>query len=499
MTKIKGYIWFTYDGCGLSVAKKLMDEGKTVIVAQIQDVKELHNPARNTEEPEKRKKRLSVYNGILPKFEAKDIISKMAKMPNKEEWFVVFDLNSLWFYSQQALHMGFTNGFFPTEEDTLFEDDRNKGKDLVKEFWDYLEVAPVEEFKTVEEGIAYMTENPEDIFVLKGNDDGAATVLPSSEDPALAREELIGALQTGKADYEKGGFILELRITNPIEITPQIVFYNGKPIFTDVDIENKPIGAGSIGNMTGCAGNLIIQTNLEDEINSIAFPDKVFEMAAKHPGLFIWDASILIDSRTNELYFGEFCPNRWGYDAFFTELGMCESVSSYFESIVNGKNPLKKRFGVAIRMMNIANFEDANLAIKGDEQNLFFFDIQKKDEHYISIGSDWALAVSVAGDNDIMKTVDEAYENLKRVSFTSGYYRPKFDFISKEYQNSIPNRYEFANHWLFDEAEFNASQEVHDEVAKVKVRFDRAINKLTQSKDKELEKLNKKIESILAI
>ena len=41
MNKLK-YIWFSYDGSGFSVAKKLIDEGNTVIVAQIQNASELH-------------------------------------------------------------------------------------------------------------------------------------------------------------------------------------------------------------------------------------------------------------------------------------------------------------------------------------------------------------------------------------------------------------------------------------------------------------------------
>ena len=38
-----------------------------------------------------------------------------------------------------------------------------------------------------------------------------------------------------------------------------------------------------------------------DEINRIAFPPKVHEMAKAHPGLFVWDASLLIDARTDQL------------------------------------------------------------------------------------------------------------------------------------------------------------------------------------------------------
>ena len=104
--------------------------------------------------------------------------------------------------------------------------------------------------------------------MLNANAEGDLTVVPQSDDADIARENLIGALTTAKrGEYESMGYILELKITNPVEITPQLVFYDGKPVFSDICIENKPIGAGSIGNMTGCSGNLVFKTKLSDEIN----------------------------------------------------------------------------------------------------------------------------------------------------------------------------------------------------------------------------------------
>jgi hypothetical protein len=444
------YIFFTYDGSGLSIAKKLIDEGQTVIVAQIQNASELHSG--KTEEAEDRKKRLSVFNGMVPKHDAREVLRRMKNMRGKDDWFVIFDLNSLWYYAQIAVKLGFTNGFFPTEEDTLFEDDREKGKELVKQFWPDLAVAEVQEFKTIEEGIAFL-EQSDEMYVLKANTEGDLTVVPKGDDPEQSDEALIGALKTNKAEYEKEGYILEMMIPDPIEITPQMVFYNGKPVFTDIDIENKPIGAGSIGNMTGCAGNLIIQTKMGEKINKIAFPKKVYEMAAQHPGLFIWDASILIDRRTKQLYFGEFCPNRWGYDAIFTELAMADSVASYFESVVAGKNPLKKKFGAAVRVFNIKKFEDTDVTVT-DEEGIFFYDVKQEGDHLVTVGSDWNLFVATGAADTIEAAVDQAFDRINPDMFTDGYYRPKFDFNSYDYPNSIPNRYQFANGMLFNAPEW---------------------------------------------
>src|SRR5215204_2193928 len=51
------YIFFTYDGSALAVAKKLVDEGNAVITAQIRNASELHNGM--TEDRNSRNKRLS--------------------------------------------------------------------------------------------------------------------------------------------------------------------------------------------------------------------------------------------------------------------------------------------------------------------------------------------------------------------------------------------------------------------------------------------------------
>ena len=330
------YILFTYDGSALAVAKKLVDEGNSVIVAQIQNASELHNGT--AEARDSRRKRLSLYDGILEKRDARgaaldgrDAEQGRSFRHLRPEFALVL--------CAEGRAARLYPGVFPTRQDTEYEDVRTKGKDLARQFWPDLTVAEVHTFRTADEGIRFLDERPDDMFVLKANAEGDLTVVPQSDDAEIARENLIGALTAKRDAYESMGYILELRITNPVEITPQMIFYDGRPVSSHVDIENKPIGAGSVGNMTGCSGNLVFKTRLSDEINRIAFPPKVHEMAKAHPGLFVWDASLLIDARTRKIHFGEFCPNRWGYDSFFTEIAMSEGASAYFEAIVAGRIP----------------------------------------------------------------------------------------------------------------------------------------------------------------
>ena len=452
MNSITKYIWFTYDGCGLSIAKKLKEEGNEVLVAQIQDSSELG--VDKEEKDEDKELRLSLYDGVLEKSTAKDMLKKMSKMENKDEYFVVFDFNNLWKYSEMAVKLGFTNGFFPTKKDWEFEEDRDGGKEFVKKHYKGLEVAEVQEFKTIEEGMDFL-EDTEKVWVLKSYSPEGSTILPSSEDPEDAAKEIIGALKLEKKDYEKEGYILEERISNVIEITPAIVFYNGKPIFTDIDIENKPIGSGSVGNMTGCSSNLLIKTELSEKINKIAFPPKIYEMAKEHIGMFVWDASILIEPMSDTLYFGEFCSNRWGWDAFFTELEMCSSVSDYFNAIVQGRSPLVKDFGVGVRMFNLKSHKGTPIVITDDDDSkIWVYDMKKDKEQNVSVGTGWDLLVATSADNSLDKAISKAYKVMKTVQFTNGYYRPKFDFTSTEYSNSILNRFMHTNHKLYEVSDY---------------------------------------------
>lgn len=447
--KISKYIWFSYDMCGLSIAKKLKDEGNTVIFAQVQSKKELGLPHDKPEKPEDQKLRLEVGNGIIEKHKASDILKKMKGMKNKDEWFVVFDFNNLWRYSEAVVKMGFTSGFFCTEKQWELEEDRSKGKEFVKKHYPDLKVAEVHEFKTIDEGKKFL-EGTEKVWVLKSYNPAGSTVVPASDDPEKAYQEIEGALDLEKTDYEKDGFILEEMIPNPIEITPEIQFYDGKVIMTTVDIENKPIGAGSTGNMTGCSSNLIIKTELEEQINKIAFPPIVYEMAKNHKGLFVWDSSILINPKTKELYFGEFCANRWGWDSFFTNLSMCDSVSDFFNACVEGRNPLTKDFGVAVRMFNLKNHIEVPVILGSNEdKEIWFYDVKKKDDKLVSGGGGWDTYVCTGSGKTFTEAVDEAYEEIEDTAFTNGYYRPKFDFISKEYKNSVMNRYKMTTGWLY--------------------------------------------------
>jgi hypothetical protein len=344
----------------------------------------------------------------------------------------------------------FPYGNFPTQDDYLLESNRNKGKEIVKKFYKDIEVAPVQEFKKIQDAIKFL-ENEDRLFCLKGNDDDCKTIVPQGKDIESNHSKIIESLNKDKMLYEKSGFILEQKIVDPIEITPQAVFFNGKLVFMDVDIENKPIGAENTSYQVGCAQNLVIPLNPNSQLAKIAFSDFVFQLAKKRKGIFVWDASILIDPKTGKKYFGEFCSNRFGWDSFYTESAMSRSLHGYLEDITNLKNPLISDFGVAVRMFNINakppyfyhndDLKDKEISVKRGVNN-WLFDCYLDKDIMKTTGYTMDLAVATGYGKTIEQATNMAYEESESVIFDDKYMRTKNDFLGT-YPTSIVNRYNY--------------------------------------------------------
>ena len=333
------YVFFTYEGTVAPIAYKLIQEGNVVEFAHIEDKEDIltedeKKPGAGKEDPELKKRRLECYSGLINKLPAKKAIKAMADVKDKEEWFYMTDMNDSFKYSTAALKMGYENGFFPLEEDRSVEVNREEGKEIVEKNYKGIFVKDYKEFKSAKDGIAFLEGN-KNIYVLKSLGDDGETVVPKGDDPELENQIIIDTLEAKAKDYEGNGFLLEQKIMDAVEFTPEIMFWNGKPIMTTVDIETKTKQAGEVGTNVGCGTNLVVRTELNDKINQICFPKFVHDFAASRKGLVVWDIGILLDKKDGKMYFTEFCPNRMGWDSFPTELSMCadgdKPVSAFFE------------------------------------------------------------------------------------------------------------------------------------------------------------------------
>ena len=443
-------IFFSSDGIGFPVAEKLVNEGNNVIVAYVQDLEDIDG---DDEEPEVKRRRLSLYDGILDKQDSRIVLNRMERIKNKEEWIVWFDFNALAPIAENVLDMGFTKGLFPTLDDLELEKDRDLAKEIVKENYKDLNVAEVHDFKKADDGVQFLNET-EGLWVLKGNGDSAKTIVPWNNDPELAKQILIDALEAHASDYEDGGFILEEKIVDGYELTPQIVFLDGKVVFTDIDIENKPVCAGNCSVQTGAMQTLVVKTKLSDKINKIAFPKWIYERAKEHTGLFVFDAGLIC--KDDRYYFTEFCSQRFGYDSWFVELTMAGSCTDFFRNLFDGKNPLKDNFGIATRGMNLHKDDKERRVLEGVSivsnapENTWIFECKKENGRTVCTGGGWDLVVFTGSADSLNKASKIAHETSEQFAFEDLYMRPEFDLLSFDYTSSIPNRFSNLNHKMFE-------------------------------------------------
>lgn len=443
------YIVFTFDGSGTPVAQHLQMEGQDVVLAQVESMRSLasadeksHGEGRND-----KGMRLSIFDGIVKKKPAEELLKEMKTYKNPQDYFVYFDTNGLYAFAEQIKDLGF-NGNFPTREDYMYEMDRDKAKEFVKKYYSKLNIARKKEFTSISDAKKFLSDTDE-VWVLKGNGDETNAFVPDIDDPVLAARQVIEAMEKDSSSFESEGFILELLIPSVMEITPEKIYYDGEPIAVTIDIENKPIGSGNISIQTGCAADLVFPITNEDRISQIAFPPIVDEIAKKHKGLFYWDASILINKRDGKMYFGEFCPNRPGYNSSFTEFAQCGSVHEFFEKVVQKKNPFTLgTIATSIRIFNLHR-EDNTKQILGGltvdfapevEKDIWLWDVKKKGKKLLNVGYDDCIACITGTGTSVEEAVNRMYRNLEKFSFLGAYYRPKADFLSLGYSTSILNR-----------------------------------------------------------
>jgi hypothetical protein len=470
MNKKFSYIFITYDMSPAPIAVMLQREGRQVLISQIENAKDLgvESGLSSEESPEIKKRRLSIYDGILVKTPFNELLKMMEKIPNKDEYFVVLDFNNLYKIADKVQKMGFTKGFFPTKEDFEREKDRNASKEFVKKHYPKIKVAPVHSFKKVDDAIEFLNQAGDKMFALKSDGNFVDTVVPLTKNEGFAKDELIFQLKKNQSDYEKG-FTLEEKIIDPIEVAPQIVFWDGKPIYYSIDMETRMVGPNDVGFQTGGNQNIHMAVEKDDPIIRMSFPPEVFKIAKEHKGMFIFDCGLLFDKK-GDAYFTEFAGNRWGWPGVFSELSMSRTkdacASEYFETLAAGKNPQKFKFGSTMSIYNLSIdkkypglYKDGMPVQWEEEVQSYFFPYQvrkdmteneneegetEKKSIYLNVG--YAGSLSIIGSSTgcgmtFKEAVDLLYKNLIEKVYMGGmYFRSKEDFLSTAYPTAIQNR-----------------------------------------------------------
>jgi hypothetical protein len=191
---------------------------------------------------------------------------------------------------------------------------------------------------------------------------------------------------------------------------------------------------------------------MDCELNLMAFPKIVFDLAKKHPGLAVFDIGLLYNGE--DFYFTEFCAMRYGWDGIFSEMVMRDDgepfVNNYFQDIVDGVDPIVNTYGASVRLFNLGGHmegvdqSECNLVVKWKDavdKNLFLYRVKKKGPDLVTVGGLDLLGVATGASNVLETAVSRAYKVVDGVTLESLYYRPQFDFLSMAYKSSILNRY----------------------------------------------------------
>jgi len=408
-------------------------------------------PFDKVESQRTRQKRLALADGLVEKIEAKDAVRSILRSRNKSKIGVLFDMNYLFRYASVLADTG-VRGHFPTAWDARMELDRAAAKSFVSEFYDGIQETPRREFKSVAEAADFIRESDR-IWVIKPNSADATTYVPRSNDISVAQEEVLGALERNKKDYESEGFVLEEKLIDMVEITPERLYVDGQVVWEVIDIETKELGSGGIGPTVGCAQDLVFRLDklgrkLGRQIQEIAFPPVVDEMARRRGGIFLWDASLYLTPEG--VYFGEFCPNRFGYNSLYTEIELSGlDVDDFVEGLFSGRVEMMDGYGASVRLFGLAREEDGSFS---ESHGVIPFEdgywwLSVKDDGGIrlaDVGDRGSVALDVGVVTGYGKSfedaVDEVYRRVTRVSWDGIYYRPKADYLGDHFR-SIKTRF----------------------------------------------------------
>lgn len=435
--KGKNYVVFTYDFLGLGYAYRLKQEGNRVVMGVLSP-KEAGFEMKGEDDKEIDKRRLTIGDNMVKKYPAKMILEHLKGIEDKEDYFIDFDFNYGAEIAAKLVKMGY-KGFFPTEKGRELETDRQAGQEMAKKVFEDLKLPEEKAFKTVEDALTFI-EKKQDVYVVKANNPDVSCFVPlkGSDEFDQYLEEVRNYLEHERKDLESDGFILQKKIERPVEITPEQVYMEGQPVYQMCDLETKFYGNGEVGQQTGSTLDVNFVLDKECELCKMAL-EGYEEVAKKENTSNFMDASILFDKK-GQGYFGEFCPERKGYNAFYTELAMLPSVSRYFESLAKGINPFltegAKRFGASIRIFNTAKddkrFVKADLQIQAEGRYVWLMDAKKDEEgNLMTAGQNYDTAVVTGCGDTIDEAIEDCENNLKYFSMKDGYYRT--DLKSEEW------------------------------------------------------------------
>ncbi len=422
------FIIATKDFAGLGFAMKLQWEGHEVIMATNPDPEEMSNA-------ETRAAFERVGEGIVTRTSLADL---MARREQLREHYWIWDFNHSVDENETLRAEGFRvmgGGQFANS----MEHERQACMDFTSSFG--LEAPPSHSFDSRADAIRFCEKNSGTAYVYKP-DEGAnfQTFLPESEDPHEANVELRAHLAALDSECS---FILQER-KDGVETNVEVWFCDGDPVFAFMGLECKRRATGDLGELVGCAMDFTFTIPLDSK----AVQESVGKLAPaykkrKYTGFA--DANFI--AARDGVWFFEKCE-RFGYNAHPNLLFNLsrQPLGKVLADFIDGKfrPDFSGGFGAALTMYSRRNsgFGQAVQFPARVEQDLYFWDVYRKNDQYLIAGYDLEAAILIV--NAYGYTIPTAWESVvKKAAEVKFPYRSfRTDGDRTDFPSSPIRRYE---------------------------------------------------------
>lgn len=307
---------------------------------------------------------------------------------------------------------------------------------------------PTHDMETIDEGVDFLEANPNLAFVMKPNDSefNFTTFVPFREDPVDANHELLCYLRN--CPEMPKGYILQERKPG-VEVNVELWYQDGEPFFAFCCLENKRRWNHNLGEMSGCAGDVVFTVPLDSPLVQTTV-GKMTPFYAQQGYTGMADVNVILGD--NEIWFLEVC-DRFGYnshpnlflglatDAMSNILGDWMQQSKEFETI-----PQRFRGGFSASITCFLDHPRPGLPIYVNPRvvsNFYPYDGKKVGEDVLLTGYSQEVGVYVNHDY----TLEDAAEGaLTKLLYGEGVTYPdiafRTDIHKRDYSGAPAKRYE---------------------------------------------------------
>jgi hypothetical protein len=380
---------FTACHSGLPLAIRLKDEGHDVTVALIrpQERNGSWEKPKNAKEEQANRERIEYLqkngSGILPSMWAVEAMKKIGKQD-----YVIFDQIYGWQFGDALYQRGCKVlggagvGYkLETERQDTLQMFKKMGFDLPmqKKFGSGSSEAVIQFLEAQQD---------KKLFVLKS--DNPSVVTQVAED---SNEELIQKIKTEQKGVDSDSVLLQERVDG-LEYNIETYYCQGRPVFCDIDIEEKRKYNSSSQVQVGCAYDLVWLLPLDHPLR-IRLNKPFDKFAREWIGTGMLDISVIHNQKEDKVYPLEVCGCRFGYNQIYTLMELLTvPVSRFFMDLLDGRYTgdisskiFAPEFGASLRIFNDESTGEAPMTFPRELKNHYWlWDVHRKNGKLITTG-----------------------------------------------------------------------------------------------------------------